>query len=83
MQRGIINLCLGVYSFRLCLGVYSFRLSVCTSVRSCVHHVCEIYHKFFHSVASKFLKYGISHELHIRKHLYLDHGYLGRSASLP
>ena len=36
-------------------------------------------------VAWKFLKWGISHKLPvlIRQHSYLDHGFLGRSASLP
>ena len=54
-----------------------------TFVRSCVCHIRGIYLKVFHKVALKFLKWGISHELLIRKHSYLDHGYLGRSASMP
>ena len=53
---------------------------VCSFICS---NVCGIYHEVFHKVARKFLKWGISYELHIRKHSYLDHGYVERSASMP
>ena len=47
-----------------------------------MRHVRGIYDEIFHRVALKFLKWGISHELLIRKDSYLEYGYLGRSASM-
>ena len=55
-----------------------FRLSVCLLIRSSLRSwnlpLC---------FTLKVLKWGISHQLPIRKHSYLDHGYLGGSASMP
>ena len=48
-----------------------------------MRHVRGIYHKVFHRVAWKFLKWGISHQPLIRKHSYLDHRYPGGSAFIP
>ena len=67
---------------------YSFHLSVRLFVRSYVHlfvrsyfrHICRI---LYQSYTSKFLKWCISQQLHIRKQSYLDHSNPGGLAFTP
>ena len=56
---------------------------ICSFVRLCIRHVRGIYDKVFHRVACKFLKWGISHQLLIKKHSYLDHRYPEGTAFIP
>ena len=61
-----------LYPWHLCRRVYSFRLSVRSLVGSFILPLCLW--NFMSNFMLKFLQVGISLQLLIRKHSYLDHG---------
>ena len=70
-----------LYPWHLCRRVYSFCLSVRSLVGLFIIPLCLC--NFMSNFMLKFLQVSISLQLLIRKHSYLDHEYLGGSASLP
>ena len=77
----LLALWLYLYPWHLCRRVYSFCLSVRSLVGSFILPLCLW--NFMSNFMLKFLQVGLSLQLLIRKHSYLDHEYLGGSASLP
>ena len=61
-------------------------LFVCSSICMFIHSFVLLLSRQWNveqSFKLKFLKWGISHQPHIRKHSYLDHRYPGGSAFIP